>query len=429
MQTHGLASLGVIVLLAGLMQAAAGVAKVGTWFRAVSPAVIHGMLAGIGALILTGQFHVMIDDEPHGSGLSNLMSIPDAIIKGLTPLDNSPHHLAAWVGIATITIMVLWDKFAPKRLHVLPGPLVGVTAATLAAGMLDLPIAYVSVPTDLTAAFNAPTASAWAGLASPTIWLSAVAVAIIASAETLLCASAVDRMHDGPRTAFNKELFAQGVGNALCGLLGALPMTGVIVRSSANVEAGGKTRRSAILHGAWLLLLVVTAPQVLALIPVSALAAILVFIGAKLLDQKIGGVRAIEALRKNGWPELVTYVATIVGIIAINLLTGVFIGLCLTVLHLLMRLARPRVRLETLDGKTVLRLAGELTFMQLPNLGAVLLTIPTAAQVRLDVERVNSIDHACFEELAAWARIHQSRGGSTGVDWVHLETLRNAHPL
>src|SRR4030095_175336 len=157
---------------------------------------------------------------------------------------------------------------------------------------------------------------------------SALAVAIIASAETLLSATAVDRMHNGPRTQYNRELFAHGMVNSIGGALGVLPMTGVIVRSSANVEAGAKTRLSAMLHGLWILGLIAAAPFVLRLIPVSSLAALLVFTGYKLVKQDV------KELRKAGPAEVFIFFATIAGIVALDLLKGVVIGLVLAVLKI-----------------------------------------------------------------------------------------------
>jgi MFS superfamily sulfate permease-like transporter len=144
-------------------------------------------------------------------------------------------------------------------------------------------------------------------LLEPITWLFIAQLAVIASAETLLCASAVDRMHRGPRTDYDRELRAQGVGNMLCGLLCALPMTGVIVRSGANLQAGAKTRLSAILHGLWLLLFVSAFAWLLRNIPTAALAGILVYSGFKLVD-----LHAARALAKRGRSELFIYVATVV---------------------------------------------------------------------------------------------------------------------
>lgn len=153
-----------------------------------------------------------------------------------------------------------------------------------------------------------------------------VAFALIASAETLFSAAAVDRMHHGPRTDYDRELIAQGAGNAVCGLLGALPMTAVIVRSAANVEAGARTRASRVLHGAWLLLFAVLLPHALAVVPLAALAGVLLHAGWKLLP-----VRGVAALWRSHRGEAVVLVATAGAIVATNLFEGVLVGLALAV--------------------------------------------------------------------------------------------------
>jgi MFS superfamily sulfate permease-like transporter len=142
-QQFGLPALGLAVLVAGALQLAAGFAGLGRWFRAVSPAVVQGMLAGIGVLIFASQFHVMVDDAPRGGGLANLFSIPEAIYKGIVPLDGSSHHLAAAIGLATIASVVLWNRFRPQALAVLPGPLIGVVVGTIAASMFNLTVRRV----------------------------------------------------------------------------------------------------------------------------------------------------------------------------------------------------------------------------------------------------------------------------------------------
>jgi MFS superfamily sulfate permease-like transporter len=323
--------IGTIVLFAGLLQFVAGQLKLGQWFRAVSPAVIHGMLAGIGVLILVAQFHVMLDGKPIGTGVQNLFGIPDAIAQAVAAGD---HRLTAGeLGLATIAVIFGWGAFAPKSLKAIPAPLVGVIFAMIAALAMKLDaIKYVEVPQNflLDALNNYPTLEKLTRIAEWPILVGAISIAFIASAETLLCATAVDQMHSGPRTKYDKELSAQGFGNAICGLLGALPMTGVIVRSGANVEAGAKTRWSAILHGVWLLLFVSLLPWTLTHIPLSALAAVLVFTGYKLAYPKI-----VPALLEYGWGEVLIYVATIVTIVMTNLLAGVLTGLGLSLLKLL----------------------------------------------------------------------------------------------
>lgn len=421
-QTFGLPTLGVVVLIGGAVQLLAGALRLGRWFRAVPPSVVHGMLAGIGVLIVAGQFHVMVDDRPRGSGLANLASIPESLWKAAMPADGSPHQAAAAVGVLTIVAILAWGRFAPARLKAVPAPLVGVLAGVAVANGLGLPIAYVQVPESLWGALNVPQAGLAQALSNPDLWVAGVGLAVIASAETLLCAVAVDRMHQGPRTDFDRELRAQGVGNLLCGAAGALPMTGVIVRSAANVEAGARTRASAVLHGAWLLALVALAPFVLQAIPVASLAAVLVFTGAKLVDQRIGGERALVALRRHGWVEVATFGATVVGIVAFNLMTGVLVGLGLALARVVERLARPRVHVHGAEAGPVVRLRGVLTFLQLPSLGQALEAVPARATVHVDARDVESIDHACLEELASWERLHRARGGTAHIDWDGLRS-------
>ncbi|MBI5775762.1 MAG: SulP family inorganic anion transporter, partial [Nitrospirae bacterium] len=284
-QTYGMEKLGVIILAAGIIQMSAAWLQLGQWFRAVSPAVIHGMLSGIGLMILASQFHIMIDDAPRNSGLENLLSIPAGIWKAVAPSGNGPaHQEAAAVGVLTIATIILWNKFIPKKFQAIPGVLVGVVLATAVTVFYDLPISQVNVRDDLLAIIELPKLESLAHLTDTSLLSASLAMAFIASVETLLSATAVDHLHSGPRTRYNKELFSQGVGNTLCGLLGALPMTGVIVRSSANVQAGARTRASAILHGAWILLFVAFLPFVLRQIPTACLGAILVFTGYKLMN-------------------------------------------------------------------------------------------------------------------------------------------------
>lgn len=415
--SHGLGMLGAIVLLAGVLQIALGLARAGQWFRAISPAVIQGMLAGIGVLIIGSQIHVMVDDGPKGSGLQNLLSIPEAIWKGLMPMDGSSHHLAALIGVLTIAIMFAWSN-VPRRLKIVPAPLLAVVVATVIAMIFQMPIKYVELPESLFSVTSLPGVEALGRLLEPSVIGSAVAICFIASAETLLCATAVDRMHQGPRTQYNRELMAQGVGNSLCGLLGALPMTGVIVRSSANVEAGGRTRLSAVLHGAWILGLVALAPAVLQLIPTTALAAVLVYTGFKLISPK-----AVQALRPYGKLEVAIYFATIVGIVATNLLVGVLIGLGLALLKLLYTFAHLEVEMKngSAEAATTVRLIGSATFVKLPQLAAALESIPAETKVKLDISHLSYIDHACLDLLSNWCKQHVSRNGEAELPWDDLE--------
>ncbi len=414
-QEYGVEMLGVIVLFAGLIQLAAGLLKLGQWFRAVSPAVIHGMLAGIGVLIFASQFHVMLDAKPLGSGIDNLLGIPGALLDAINARDS--HLVAFGVGALTITVIFAWGSLTPKSWRMLPAPLVGVLVAIAVTAVLGLNINYVNVPDNIWSVTIFPT---WERLARIVEWpiiVGAVSIAFIASAETLLCATAVDQMHRGPRTKYDRELAAQGVGNAICGALGVLPMTGVIVRSSANIEAGAVTKWSAIMHGVWLLLFVSVLPFTLRYIPVSALAAILVFTGYKLAYPKI-----LPTLLKYGRGEVLIYFVTIVMIVATNLLEGVLVGLGLSLIKLLYAFSHLEVEKEenAADNRVDLRLKGAATLIRLPKLAAELEALKPGAQVHVHIGDLEYIDHACLDLLSNWDRQHVATGGSLTIEWDEL---------
>jgi MFS superfamily sulfate permease-like transporter len=415
-QNHGVASLGIIVLLAGIFQIVAATFKLGQWFRASSPSVIHGMLAGIGVLIIGSQMHVMMDDKPKGSGLKNLVYIPQAFWNAIDTADGSTHHLAAAIGILTIGVMIAWS-FVPKSIKVVPAPLVAVTVAAIVANLGNMNIKYINVPSNLLNEVSLPSLVSLTNLLDSKILISALAIAIIASAETLLTATAVDQMQQGPRTNYDRELLAQGIGNSLCGLLGAIPMTGVIVRSSANVEAGAKTRLSAILHGGWILASVVLLPFVLSKIPTTALAAILVFTGFKLVFSK-----ARKELMQYGLSEVRIYYATIIAIVATDLLTGVIIGLVLSMLKLLYIFSHLEINIfRAKAGKEItISLVGAATFIRLPLLASKLESLPPDAEVHVRLDELAYVDHACLELLSNWRNQYEKNGGKAVVEIAHL---------
>lgn len=414
-QANGAEMLGVVVLFAGLLQIAAGVLKLGQWFRAVSPAVIHGMLAGIGVLILVAQFHVMLDGKPIGTGIQNLIGMPGALIAAIEAGD---HHLkAAGIGVLTILTIAAWS-FAPKSWRLMPAPLVGVIVAMVAAGLLGLTdIHYVEVPDNIWSVTVFPTADNLMRIFEAPILIGAISIAFIASAETLLCATAVDQMHSGPRTKYDKELSAQGVGNTLCGLLGVLPMTGVIVRSGANVDAGAQTRASAILHGFWLLLFASVLPFTLTYIPISALAAVLVYTGYKLAYPKI-----VPTLQKFGTSEVAIYFITIATIVATNLLAGVVVGLVLSLLKLLYAFSHLEVRKteDAANNRVDLHLKGAATLIRLPMLASELEQLKPNTDVHVHIHDLDYIDHACIDLLTNWDRQHKTTGGSLSIEWDGL---------
>ncbi|HWM40567.1 MAG TPA: SulP family inorganic anion transporter, partial [Streptomyces sp.] len=209
---YGLGVLGVLVLLAGILQLAMGALRLGRWFRAISVAVVQGMLAGIGMVLIAGQVYALADAEAPGSGPGKLTGLP-GLVAGV--LGSGTALTAAGVGVGTIVVLTVWPKWK-RAAKIMPAPLTAVALATAVTAMLDLPIARVRVQ-GLLEAVQPPGASDFASLASFGVPATVLAFTLIASAESLFSAAAVDRLHDGARTEYDKELMAQGAGNAVCG--------------------------------------------------------------------------------------------------------------------------------------------------------------------------------------------------------------------
>jgi MFS superfamily sulfate permease-like transporter len=298
--------------------------------------------------------------------------------------------------------------------------LLGVAGATTLAAWLDLPVSHIKVRDDLLSIIQLPSWNALSHVLEPALIGEALALALIASVETLLSATAVDQLHHGPRTRYNKELFAQGTGNVLCGLLGVLPMTGVIVRSAANVQAGGRTRAATIMHGGWLLLFVFFLPFVLRLIPTASLGAVLVFTGYKLIN-----VKAVKELAQQGRDEVAIYAATLGTIVATNLLTGVLVGVGLAIAKLLYTTQNLETHLahDFENGKLTLHLAGIATFVSLPRLTTTLEGIPSYTDLQVSFTSLRHIDHACLHLLQSWQKLHEASGGHVHLDWDKLRGL------
>lgn len=426
-EKQGIGMLGIVVFLAGLIQVTAGVLRLGRWFRAVSPAVIIGMLTGIGAVLFAQQFHVALDDAPSRSPLMNLLNIPRAVVDIFDGHDGHSGHLpAALIGVVTLLVLVFWKRLTPTKLKAIPAVLVAVLLATVASSLLAMPIQRVAFHSLTSAVKLIDFTAIPTLLLSTSVWQVAITIALVASAETLLCAAAVDQMHRGPRTRYDRELTAQGVGNAVCGLLGALPMTGVIVRSSANVQAGARTRWSAVLHGVWILAFVLLLPGLLRLVPTAALAAILVLTGIKLIE-----VPAIRALWRESRSEGIICILTAVTIVLADLLTGVLLGVGLAIFKLLYTFSRLRIQRmgDPASGRMTLVLEGSATFIRLPKLAAALETVPSSTVLHVDLKGLSYIDHACLTLLMDWEKQHEATGGALVLDWETLHArFRRARP-
>ncbi|MHC5260186.1 SulP family inorganic anion transporter [Streptomyces sp. UC4497] len=398
-QEFGLPVLGVIVLATGALQIAMGALKVGRYFRAISVSVVEGMLAGIGLVLIAGQMYSVLDAKAPESGLGKIAGLPAAFFDAL----GSTRALTSLaLGAGTVAILVFW-KYMPRKVRVVPGPLAAVGLATLVSAVFGSPVATVEV-TGLIGSIQPPPLDAFGELATVGLLGTVVAFTLIASAESLFSAAAVDRMHDGPRTQYDKELLAQGAGNAVCGVLGALPMTAVIVRSSANVQAGAKTKASRVMHGVWLLLFAALLPALLAYIPIPALAGVLVHSGAKLVP-----ARALVKLWRDHRGEALILVVTAVSIVAISMFEGVLIGLALSVIKTAWDASH--VKLEVIDkgaGPIQAHLTGNATFLKLPKILDSLEALPQDRPVELNLSGVHHLDHACRTALENWAERHSS---------------------
>jgi len=310
---HGVAALGPAVLAAGFLQLAGGFVGAGRLVRSIPVAVVEAMLAAIGITIASAQVHVMMDQSPHSGVFANIAALPPAVAHA----NWTPAGLAA----ATILAVLVWERAAPRALRGLPPALVGVILASGLAAALHLQVHHVDLPSSLLHALRAPDVQGARGMLSIGGAISVVSLALIASIESLLSAAAIQRMVSGARghADFDRELRSQGIGNMLCGAVGALPMTGVIVRSAANVSAGARSRASAVLHGVWLLALVELFPGVLRAVPTASLAGLLALVGVRLVSPA-----HIRAARAQG--ALVEYGITLVVALASSLVWGVVLG-------------------------------------------------------------------------------------------------------
>ncbi|MBT2418859.1 SulP family inorganic anion transporter [Streptomyces sp. ISL-22] len=397
-EAHGLAALGVIVLASGVLQLVLGAARCGRWFRAISIAVVQGMLAGIGLVLILGQAYAMADLTAPSSGLGKISGLP-----GLTRdiVFSADALVTFMVGTATIAVLILWKRLPGPLPHVLPAPLATVALATAAVAALGLPIARVDVQ-GLIESVQPPALGALSNLGDVALLGTVLAFTLIASAESLFSAAAVDRMHDGPRTDYDKELMAQGVGNTVCGLLGALPMTAVIVRSAANVQAGARTKLSRVLHGVWLLLFAALFPAALEAIPIAALAGVLVHAGAKLMP-----VKELLPLWRDHRGEAVVLAVTAIAIVVTNMFEGVLLGLLMAVAKTAWETSSLHVHVEDgAAGPIHVRITGNATFLRLPRILDTLEALPGDRPVQLDLSRLRHLDHACHTALTGWAVWH-----------------------
>ncbi|MGV9410482.1 SulP family inorganic anion transporter [Nocardia sp. NPDC003693] len=387
---------------AGVLQILFGLSRIARAALAIAPVVVHAMLAGIGITIALQQLHVLLGGASHSTAFQNIVQLPGEL--------TSLHGDDVLVGGVVIAIMLGW-KYVPDRLRALPGPLVAVAVGTALSLVLPGNMERIVLSGSLFDAIGLPEVPSgnWGSVA-----LAVLTIALIASVESLLSAVAVDKMQTGPRTNFDRELVAQGAANVTSGLLGGLPVTGVIVRSATNVQAGAKSKNSALLHGIWILVFSVLLVGVVEQIPKSALAGLLIVVGIQLVK-----LAHIRLARRTG--DLLVYVVTVLGVVFANLLEGVLMGLVLAFALLLWRVVRVVVTASPVTGtdRWLVTVEGTCTFLALPKLSTELAKVPEGAEVLLEMS-VDFLDHAAYEAIHDWAKQHESTGGN--VEFVELGT-------
>ncbi|MEU4808092.1 bifunctional SulP family inorganic anion transporter/carbonic anhydrase [Nocardia fluminea] len=396
-----------ITVGAGVLQILFGLSRIARAALAISPVVVHAMLAGIGITIALQQVHVLLGGTSRSSVWQNLSQLPTQ----LTRL----HWGDLVIGLIVIATLLWWKK-VPGALGRIPGALVAVVAATVVSLMVPLGVERIVMNGSLFDAIALPSLPDGKWLAVAT---GVLTVALIASVESLLSAVAVDKMHSGARTDLNRELVGQGTANIASGMLGGLPITGVIVRSATNVAAGAKTKASTILHGVWILLFSVLLAGIVQQIPKAALAGLLIVIGIQLV--KLAHIRLAH---RTG--DLWVYLITVAGVMFLNLLEGVLIGLIVAIALVVWRAARADIHAEPVGDPDSRRwrvvIEGTCSFLSLPRLSGVLDSVPEGADVTVELT-VDFIDNAASEVLYEWERRHREAGGTVLIDEIGSDSL------
>ncbi|SDX34259.1 SulP family inorganic anion transporter [Hymenobacter psychrophilus] len=413
-------------VIAGVIQIGLGVARAGIIGLYFPTSVIRGMLAAIGLILILKQIpHFLGIDTDYFEDLSFLQfdgrNTFSEISNALENFQLGP----ALVGLVCLAILIGWDNVLSKRSKVaqlIPGALVVVVVAILLNLVFDSliptlsirPENMVSLPriTSLQDAAQLITVPDWAAFSRPATYTVAFTIAIVASLETLLSVEAVDKLDPYKRTTpTNREMMAQGAGNMISGLLGGLPMTAVIVRSSANINSGGQTRMSAFFHGLLLLVSLLFLGRVLNQIPLSALAAILLVIGYKLTRPAL-----YRTQWKLGWQQFLPFIITIVAILFTDLLKGVVLGLVVGIFYILKAnydsayyLSKPTEK-GTDDGPIILRLSSQVSFLNKASIIKVLEELPMNSRVVIDGSDSVFIDYDVLEAIENFRQAAPERG-------------------
>lgn len=412
---YGLEALAPLGIMVGVLQLVVFKFKLAEWFRAISPALIKGLLSGIGLLILLSQVYVAFDASPVGSGLANLIQIPQSFHDFV--IMEGGGRMAFAIAVSTLVSIILWQRFAPKLSKVFPAPLFAIVVVAAGTVFFGADVKFIQISSNFMNELNFIKGS-HLNLISFNFLLSCTAIAFVASAETLLSVTATDKLAGGKQSDYNKEIMAQGLGNMVAGIFGALPLTGVIVRSSANIESGAKTRGSAVMHGIWLALTVFLFTSVLSFIPMSALAGILIFTGWRLMDLK-----SIPALVKKSKSEAAIFFVTFGLIVSVDLLTGVVVGFVTSVAVLLHKLHQIEVHRHETEEEVTLTFKGTASFLQVPVISKSLPNELNGKTVTLNLDQLDYIDWAVEEQLKSWKEQHEKQGAKLRLVHTRADNL------
>ncbi len=407
----------VAVVLGGIIQLLFGVLKAGIIGYYFPSSVIKGMLTGIGIIIILKQIpHFFGYDDNPGGGWAFIQVDGENTFSELINMFNYIQPGSAIVGLIGLGILLLWDKVLSKKgkiFQLVQGPLVAVvvgivfyvmTKSNDSLSIAQSHLVSVPIPEDAASFFGQFSFPNFAVIFNSDVWVVAFTIALVASLETLLCVEATDKLDPHKNvTPTNRELLAQGTGNILSGLIGGLPITQVIVRSSANIQSGARTKLSAIIHGFFLLISVILIPRLLNMIPLSVLAAILLIVGYKLAKPAL-----FKTMYKLGWKQWVPFNVTVLGIVFIDLLYGIGLGLGVGIVVILIKSYQNSHFLHIEDksnGKHRIKmsLAEEVTFF---NKGAILKeldSLPRDTYLELDLMKTRYLDNDIIEILDDFA--------------------------
>ncbi|MEO6671060.1 MAG: SulP family inorganic anion transporter [Ferruginibacter sp.] len=426
------------VVLAGIFQLILGFAKAGFIAYFFPSSVIKGMLTGIGLLIILKQIpHALGWDKDSFGDTEFFQADGENTFSEIFKAFDFISPGAVVIGAASLILLILWDKVLSRKhkiFSIINGPLVVVVFGILMFnlykyGILDFSlnakqVVEVPVPHSISEFFGQFTFPDFSALTNFEVWKIAIVLSIVASLETLLCVEATDKMDPDKRiTPTNRELKAQGLGNVVSGLIGGLPVTQVIVRSTANISFGGKTKLSAILHGVFLLISAITIAAVLNMIPLASLASILLMVGYKLAKPAL-----FKDMYKLGWEQFVPFTATVIAILATDLLKGITVGLLFGIFYTLRHSYRNshhmKETITTEDGLALhqLVLAEEVSFFNKANLIKELDKIPANSKVIIDCSKSKSIAYDVVE-------IIQNYKSNAKTKNVTVETINFIEPV